>query len=302
MDAIGFDAYNQCLTGRVAKTLNSRATDSDHLPCVVEVIGVDIYNLALTRDKACSLTSEGWTSTGTCPKVLILDHHPNDSRTDIAEDQQAIQTLTSRMGTGGGNVPMILEYHSQALRIKPLEDDVSPTIPAGFGEGGANTTTPRLIVEPITYDAQVTNPLHKDNAEGGVCHTLNSDSRNYVVIPLEGNGARPSHHGDGYRKSGPMYSLNTTEVHGVAYSTQLCGDRNNPSVSVLEEKAFCIPANPMSDRMKHHEPIVCYKPIAVLGGGREHSTICMDDTAPTLCTFQDSKPILIARIDNAEIL
>lgn len=102
MDAIGFDAYNQCLTGRVAKTLNNRATDSDHLPCVIEVIGADIYNLALTGDKACSLTSEGWTSTGTCPKVLILDHHPNDSRTDIAEDQQAIQTLTSRMGTGGG--------------------------------------------------------------------------------------------------------------------------------------------------------------------------------------------------------
>lgn len=43
-------------------------------------------------------------------------------------------------------------------------------------------------------------------------------------------------------------------------------------------------------------------PIAVLGGGREHSTICMDETAPTLCTFQDSKPILIARVDNAEIL
>ena len=35
MDAIGFDAYNQCLTGRVAKTLNNRATDSDHLPCVI---------------------------------------------------------------------------------------------------------------------------------------------------------------------------------------------------------------------------------------------------------------------------
>ena len=107
-----------------------------------------------------------------------------------------------------------------------------------------------MILEPITFDGQqVTSPLHKDNTEGGgVCHTLSSDSRNYVVIPLEGNGARPSHRRDGYRKEGPMYSLNTTEVHGVAYSTQLCGDRDNPSVSVLEEKAFCIPANPMSDR------------------------------------------------------
>lgn len=37
-------------------------------------------------------------------------------------------------------------------------------------------------------------------------------------IPLEGNGARPSHRGDGYRKAGPMYSLNTTEVHSIAYA------------------------------------------------------------------------------------
>lgn len=99
--AIGADLYNQSLTGTVAKTLNSRATDSDHIPCVIEVIGADIYNLALTGDKACSLTRGGWTSTGTCPKVLILDHHPADSRTDIADDQNTIQTLTSRMGTGG---------------------------------------------------------------------------------------------------------------------------------------------------------------------------------------------------------
>ena len=46
------------------------------------------------------------------PCVIILDHHPADSRTDIAEDQETIQTLTSRMGTGGGNVPMILEHRS----------------------------------------------------------------------------------------------------------------------------------------------------------------------------------------------
>lgn len=46
------------------------------------------------------------------PCVIILDHHPADSRTEIAEDQKTIQTLTSRMGTGGGNVPMILEPYT----------------------------------------------------------------------------------------------------------------------------------------------------------------------------------------------
>ena len=161
------------------------------------------------------------------------------------------------MGTGGGNVPMILEYHSQALRIKPLEDDVSPTIPAGFGEGGANTTTPVLIIEPITYDAQVTNPLHKDNTQGGVCHTLNSDSRNYVVIPLEGNGARPSHRGAGFRKEGPMYSLNTTEVHSVAYAIDMGGGKS--SVCTYQEQS------PILACTHYGEPAVAYT-LKIRGG------------------------------------
>lgn len=32
---IGVDLYNQTLTGGVSKTLNNRATDSDHVPCVL---------------------------------------------------------------------------------------------------------------------------------------------------------------------------------------------------------------------------------------------------------------------------
>jgi DNA (cytosine-5)-methyltransferase 1 len=42
-------------------------------------------------------------------------------------------------------------------------------------------------------------------------------------IALEGNGQRPSHHGDGYLVSDKSYTLNTTEVHGVAYGIN--GDR-----------------------------------------------------------------------------
>lgn len=44
---------------------------------------------------------------GVCYKVIILEHHPNDSRIKISEDG-VCQTLNTRMGTGGGNVPLIL--------------------------------------------------------------------------------------------------------------------------------------------------------------------------------------------------
>ena len=40
-------------------------------------------------------------------KFIALEHHPNDSRIKISEDG-ICQSLTSRMGTGGNNVPLVL--------------------------------------------------------------------------------------------------------------------------------------------------------------------------------------------------
>ena len=40
--------------------------------------------------------------------TLVLENHPADSRVKICEDG-IFQTLSSRMGTGGGNVPMVME-------------------------------------------------------------------------------------------------------------------------------------------------------------------------------------------------
>ena len=44
---------------------------------------------------------------GAVPATIALEHHPTDSRIGI-EEGDAIQTLTSRMGTGGNNVPLIM--------------------------------------------------------------------------------------------------------------------------------------------------------------------------------------------------
>ena len=38
------------------------------------------------------------------------------------------------------------------------------------------------------------------------------------IICLEGNGARPSHKGNGWSVGGAMYTLNSTEVHCVCYA------------------------------------------------------------------------------------
>ena len=41
-------------------------------------------------------------------RFVILEHHPNDSSVRICDDG-ICQSLTQRMGTGGGNVPIIIQ-------------------------------------------------------------------------------------------------------------------------------------------------------------------------------------------------
>ena len=107
--AVGVDVYNQTLTGDKAKTLNSAASDADHIPCT----------------------------------VYSVENHPADSRVNI-DDSGKVQTPTSRMGTGGGNVPMVME--PKAIYTHPQNDTWEfekenrvQTLSASMGMGGGNT-------------------------------------------------------------------------------------------------------------------------------------------------------------------
>lgn len=45
-------------------------------------------------------------------RFIALEHHPNDSRVKISEDG-ICQSLTSRMGTGGNNVPLVMQIENE---------------------------------------------------------------------------------------------------------------------------------------------------------------------------------------------
>lgn len=58
------------------------------------------------------------------------------------------------------------------------------------------------------------------------------------IVCLEGNGARPSHRGNGYLESEVMYTLNSTEVHAVAYGIEPgAAQRLDPSKRIWLEQA-----------------------------------------------------------------
>ena len=74
---------------------------------------------------------------GNLPCVLSIENHPADSRVNI-DGSGKVQTLTSRMGTGGGNVPMVMEpipIHDQATRFSGKHGDKSDGKGNGLGVG-----------------------------------------------------------------------------------------------------------------------------------------------------------------------
>lgn len=77
---------------------------------------------------------------------IVLENHPQDCRVTISEDG-VVPTLTGKMGTGGGNVPMIInEARSVDLRNQRLGDDKAETL-HGCGHGSSVAT----VIEPTAF-------------------------------------------------------------------------------------------------------------------------------------------------------
>lgn len=75
------------------------------------------------------------------------------------------------------------------------------------------------------------------------------------TVALEGNGTRPSHIGDGYAESDVSYTLNATEVHGVAYEEKPVFAMTTGSFpNVAEEKAPPVLARDFKDATVVTEP------------------------------------------------
>ena len=75
--------------------------------------------------------------------VYSIENHPQDSRVDIDESGK-VQTLTGRMGTGGGNVPMVvvsLDRSSYVRRLTPMECERLQGYPDGWTDIGEYTNS-----------------------------------------------------------------------------------------------------------------------------------------------------------------
>lgn len=99
-------------------------------------------------------------------RVYAVENHAQDSRVSLSPDN-TVQTLTGRMGTGGGNVPLVLvPCFGQASYDEYAPTEQAVTLKATGGNYGGGTET--LVLEPIGAD------FYNHSITGEVTMTLTS--------------------------------------------------------------------------------------------------------------------------------
>ena len=208
------------VTDEVTCTLRAEA---HHPPCVLESAGFCTEHSAQARGIGYEEETSPTLRAGTVPAAVALENHPADSRVKLSEDGK-VQTLTSRMGTGGGNVPMVMsqedaamepelyENHSQDTRYTgPLE--TAPTVSSTYGMGGNNQ--PFVVETPKTLKI-------RSGCEGGgkgaiiqddKSATLSCNNDQTVFVPFC-KGYRAHYKGDAptWKDGKVANTLNTFDV------------------------------------------------------------------------------------------
>ena len=176
--------------------------------------------------------------------VTVCLNDQGGQRMDVTENE------TNTLRAEGRHPPLVFENHSQDTRYKgPI--DVAQTVLSTFGGGGNNQ--PFVLEMPTVYAlcSKNSNSMKSSNPHSGIykadtSRTLDKNGGNPAcnqggMVVLEGSGTRPSHHGTGYKEADTMYTLNTVEMHGVAYgidrATFNMGQNAQFGITVKEESA-----------------------------------------------------------------
>ena len=179
------------------------------------------------------------------PAAEVL-FEPESLRRDPAPSREAGQevagTFTARARSGGWS-------HDPNLAAAGYMQPVVPPVAGSLDTecGGGKLTHQSVANGHLigTITARMFNALGARDVEEGAIMAVTKP------IALADISSRDkTQNGAGWKDDGTMYTLDTTGLQGVAQPVafQLADDRDNPSVSVNEQTAFCLPANPMSDR------------------------------------------------------
>lgn len=155
------------------------------------------------------------------------------------------EAITACLNDHGGHRMDVTENETCTLRAE------SHHIPLVFENVGNNQTFVLEVPTVYAFCSKNSNSMKLSNPHSGIyeadtSRTLDENGGNPAcnqggMVVLEGGGTRPSHHGTGYKEADTMYTLNTVEMHGVAYgidrATFNMGQNAQFGITVKEESA-----------------------------------------------------------------
>ena len=110
-NSIGFDGYNQAVTGDVAMPLRNKAADTDHIPCVF----ADIYNFGVTGNIAATLNSSSCATGGRSGPSVIQSY----TQGSYGKYIEGCGTLRANGGDNGGGSENLVTYQKVAGTLSP---------------------------------------------------------------------------------------------------------------------------------------------------------------------------------------
>ena len=211
-------------------------------------------------------------------------------RRSIAVQSKMSPTLTQKMGTGGNNVPIVLENHAQDSRVDICKDGTVPTLTTRMGTGGGNV---RIVMEAIAFHV-TQDPI---SMEISPCLTQGNSSTGQatigVVISMMDKASRyksqKTANGFGVGdENDPAYTLTTADKHSIAYSIDRAtfnqGMNAKYDISIQEDIAQTLVAKGPG--------AVAHETYAMQGfGDYKHSDIA---SALKQRDFKDSTDLLVA--------
>lgn len=243
------------VTEDVTCTLRAEA---HHPPCVLESAGFCTEHSAQSRGIGFGEELSPTLRAGTVPAAVALENHPADSRVKISEDG-SVQTLTSRMGTGGGNVPLVMDSTPKTLKIRSgcegggkgalIQDDKSSTLSCNndqtvfvpFCKG----TRPHSAEEVPTWkDGKVANTLNTFDVGETHCNELVVQA--YGICSKDSNAMKSDNPRSGFYEAdtsrtldanGGNPSCNQGGIAVVAVQGSMIGrdNKNGPQGSGINE-------------------------------------------------------------------
>ena len=286
---------------------NTLRAEAHHPPCVMDnkkysgAVRTERYSAGFCTEHSAKSRRIGYEEeksptlrAGTVPAAVALDNHPTDSRIKVSENG-VFETLTSRMGTGGNNVPLVMKIRSgcEGGGKGPLiQTDKSATL---------SCNNDQTLFEPKVYGicSKDSNAMKSDNPNSGFYEADTSRT-------IDGNGGNPSCNQGGMAvvavqgsmigradRNGPQgsgvnedvsFTLDSVDRHAVAYGIDRAafnqGINAKYNIAVEEELEPTIVAK---------GPGAVAEPTYSIGKGT-HFTHAGKDVSPTLTATDYKDP------------